>query len=545
MSKQKIKIESKVSRLIHFMDMIRNGQVKIPSFQRDFIWTNRQKIKLFESIKEEYPIGTILLWKPDAEFSVKDTLGPFTVAKRNTNFFYILDGFQRLSTLFGCLTNPSPEEFEIDKELLSQFAMQYDLEKEEFNIPRNRQVEITNLPVYKLLDTFGFLDFSDELRSTLDNKEDANKLIGRAKQLSSTLIDYQLPYIEIHGGDIKQAVNIFSRVNSTGTPISSDWMVSALTSNEATGFNLGEIIEDLLTNLKTYNFEDLKREIVLQCIQTAFGKLYIDEKIEDLIKRKDFAKRAKKTVESIEKAVKFLFEELLVLERKLLPYNNQLIYLSYFFNEVENPTEEQKEVLKKWFWVTTYATYFTIYALSKIRTSFDYFKDFVEGKRDNPIYNDRPDTRFQVAEFPTKNINLGSVRSTALILFLLNYSNDFKPVKAEEIEGFELQYLVSSGKIPENIIPLIKHVNHKKDMIKGKHKNIVSFIKSDYSDQNLPKQFTKLFIDKQTNNLEKASILNIRKAKIIAEEKEFVTTKLKLDYLTMGRWGLFKNVEFL
>lgn len=529
MNKEQIKIEPKVSRLIHFMDIIKKGQVKIPSFQRDFIWNNKQKIELFESIELEYPIGTILLWKPDKEFKIQDELGPFTIKKRGTNgFFYILDGFQRLSTLFGCLTNPDTNEFEVDEEKVDEFSMYYDLEKEEFNIPRSKPTEITNLPVYTLFDTFGFLDFSDKLRHELNNKEKANELIGRGKKLSSILIDYQLPYVEIYGGSVEQAVNIFSRVNSKGSPISSDWMVSALTTNEADGFNLGDIIEELLNNLKSYNFDDLKREIVLQCIQTSFGKLYIDEKIEDLIKRVDFAENARKTIENIEKAVKFLFEELLVLERKLLPYNNQLVYLSYFFNQVKNPTIQQKETLKKWFWTTTYSNYFTIYSLSKIRTSFEYFKAFVEGKRDNPTYNDKPNIPFVVSEFPKKNINFGSVRSTALVLFLLNYSNNFKSIKSEEIDGFEFQYLFSEGKIPENIVPLIKHSDNNKDIIKGKHRNLSHLFESE------PSLFhelhiTNLFINNNMVKRTKKEILNYRKSLILNEEIKFITN-LNLKY---------------
>lgn len=302
--------------------------------------------------------------------------------------------------------------------------------------------------------------------------------------------------------------------------MSPDWMVSALTTNEAEGFNLGDIIEELLNNLKTYNFDDIKREIILQCIQTSFGKLYIDHKIEDLIKRSDFSEKAQRTIESIEKAVKFLFEELLVLERKLLPYNNQLVYLSYFFNEIENPTDKQKETLKKWFWVTTYSSYFTIYSLSKIRTSFECFKDFVEGEKDNPVYNDKPNIPFIVSEFPNKNINLGSVRSTALVLFLLNYSNNFKPINNEDIDCYELQYLISRGKIPENIVPMLKHIDNEEDIIKGKHNNLSNLLKTaqlfqlPFSSKFNIKRF---FIDEEMIKLEEK-----RKKLIIDAEKQYI-----------------------
>ena len=53
-----------------------------------------------------------------------------------------------------------------------------------------------------------------------------------------------------------------------------------------------------------------------------------------------------KTVESIKKSVQFLFEELEVIDRKLLPYNNQLTFLTYFFNNIQEPNEIQKRKLK-------------------------------------------------------------------------------------------------------------------------------------------------------------------------------------------------------
>lgn len=537
MSKQ-IKIEPKVSRLIHFMDMIRKGQVKIPSFQRDFVWSNKQKIELFESIELEYPIGSILLWKPEQRFKINHELGPFIIEKISPNgFFYILDGFQRLSTLFGCLTNPNLKEFKTINDKLNDFRMYYDLDKQEFNIPRSRFTHDSNLPIHTLFDTFGFLDYSDELRNKLNNKEKANKFIARGKKLSSILIDYQLPYVEIHGGTIEQAVNIFSRINSKGLPISPDWMISALTTNEEEGFNLGDIIEELLNDLEAYNFHDLKREIILHCIQTSFGKLYIDSKIEDLIKqKKKFKEKVFQTVESVKKSVRFLFEELLVLERKLLPYNNQLVFLSYFFYKVDNPTSKQRKTLKEWFWKTTYASYFTIYPLSKIRISFEYFKEFVEGKRENPVYNDRPATNdrpeipFSATEFPTKNISFKSVRSTALVLFLLNYSNSFKPIDADKVKGLELQYLMSGGRIPENIIPLIKHIDNKLDVvqIKGKPKNLSSMLEHTLFYQ---KQNGKYFIDEHMSNLkrDKVKVLERRKFLIKNEERKFVS-QLEIEY---------------
>jgi uncharacterized protein with ParB-like and HNH nuclease domain len=42
---------------------IQKGLIKIPQFQRDFVWTKEKSAKLLDSIVKGYPIGTFILWK--------------------------------------------------------------------------------------------------------------------------------------------------------------------------------------------------------------------------------------------------------------------------------------------------------------------------------------------------------------------------------------------------------------------------------------------------------------------------------------------------
>lgn len=43
-------------------DQIRNGAIKIPQFQRDFVWTKAMSARLLDSVIKGYPIGTFILW---------------------------------------------------------------------------------------------------------------------------------------------------------------------------------------------------------------------------------------------------------------------------------------------------------------------------------------------------------------------------------------------------------------------------------------------------------------------------------------------------
>jgi hypothetical protein len=508
------------------MKQIEEGKIKIPTFQRDYIWKNNQKTELFESLSWEYPIGSILLWKPNTTFKNKTEIGPYTIDDSiSQDCFYILDGFQRLSTIFGCLTNPKKTKLICDEtKFKKEFSIYYDLEKEEFNVPRTTPSDITNIPIYVLIDTFEFLDYSDKLRKEINDNQKSTDLLEKARKLSSTLIDYSLPSIEIIGGEIGDAVEIFSRINSKGTVISSDWMVSALTTNETQGFNLGASIDKLLIELKQFNFDGIKRELILQCIQNSFGKIYFDFKIEELVKRSDFIEKADKTIDSIKKATQFLFEELSIIDRKLLPYNSQLIFITYFFNEVENPSAKQKEQLKNWFWVTTYSNYFTIYSLSKIRVAFDQFKKFIRQEVADPVYNDKPNIPFMVAEFP-KSVFLGSVRSSALVLFLLNHSNKFKKLNSETVENIKIPYLFHSDTSINGVIPVIEYTNEAEDKLPFVFNKPIdmSFL---FDDNNFSIFADSYFLNQKMKELyhnnKIEEILNIRVQLIKQAEKKFV-----------------------
>ncbi|MGK7962588.1 GmrSD restriction endonuclease domain-containing protein [Crocosphaera sp.] len=45
------------------VEAIKNGQIKIPQFQRDFVWTMQKSAGLIDSLIKGYPIGTFIFWR--------------------------------------------------------------------------------------------------------------------------------------------------------------------------------------------------------------------------------------------------------------------------------------------------------------------------------------------------------------------------------------------------------------------------------------------------------------------------------------------------
>lgn len=533
---KKLTIETKVRRLVNWMDSIRSGNVQVPKFQRDFVWDMNAIKDLFDSIKNGYPIGSILMWKPESEsFERSDEMGGFMLPEPDSpEYWFILDGFQRLSALFGCLNNPNLENSLKNKDLWEKkFNIYYDLSTEEFLVPRSKNmIQSYQVPLYKLIDTKAAFSFQASLLKSDISEEDVELYMERYSDLGAAIIDYEIPSININGGSVDEAVEIFSRVNSKGTDISPDWMISALTYNQDRDFRLGTLIDSLLIRLEQYNFHTISnpRDLILKCITHSFGKPYFDQSnnLVDLARRNNFIEVSKHSIESIEKAAKFLYEELLVLDGKQLPYIPQLIFIADFFKTLVNPTGKQIEDLKKWFWITTYSNYFTVYTISKQREAYNQFRSYLKGDNSEILYNDKPSIPFKTAEFP-KKINAGSVRSNALILFMLK-TQIKHPLHFEDIDGMTLSYLFKDVKnegnvfFPESVVPRLKQNGVKV----SKFIDFSALENSELESLFLTRSMEPA-LDAEATEEDKMNVLDKRKKMIIAAEKNFVES-LGIEY---------------
>jgi hypothetical protein len=432
------------------LEDIAKGVYKIPKFQREFVWKSSQMIELFDSILKGYPIGSLLFWKTEG-YKTKNEIGPYIIEQKSNEIRYVLDGFQRISTLFGVLINPKNVD-KVNSSELNNFSIFFDIKDNSFNFIRSRKnADIFSIPLYKIYDNREMFNYIRELDKEDISESDKSNYFEMVRNLHDILHKYKLPYVEIRGGDIKSAVEIFSRVNSRGTEISEDFMLSALSYNIETGFLLSDSITEFLNSLNHYNFEELKRDTVLNCISNGInGKIYFDVKIEDLVHNPNLELLVNSTYVYIVKAVEFLYKKLFIIDSRLLPYPSQLIFIVEYFKIHNNITNEQAEALKKWFWTTTYSNYFTVYSLSQQRSAFKIFCEFANGKHPDGIYRVNIDVSFATAKYPDK-LNFTGVRPKALQLFYLNSVAGDEEI--QDREGVK-EIFISSKKdrTPANII---------------------------------------------------------------------------------------------
>lgn len=441
-----LQINTRVRRLFQYLDDFEKGRIQVPPFQRDFVWDNQKKLDLLDSLKKGFPIGSVLFWQADEEnlFLEEDVqkIGSYSLPRNGNDFYFILDGYQRLSTLFGCFIDHNRTSLSRDEiDWKKNFDIVYNLQEDrfEFNRRTTSEIQIFQIPLYHFIDGEKFYDFQTDLVHSNVDENKKKDYIRLYKSFGAKISGYDIPSIDLVGGNIKEAVEIFSRLNSRGERITDDWKVSALSFSPERKFRFGSEIDHLFDRLIRYDFFNSngerkhKRDLILKCVVNSFGKVYFDvsnvsNELEELAQRRDFIDISMAAFVSIEKAVKFLYEELMVLSSNLLPYNSHLIFVTEFFNRLPDPSRSQLDKLKKWFWQTTYANYFTVYNLAKQRLAYYRFVDFLGNEEIDPFYIDKR-KKFETVEFP-KKISMKSVRAKALALFMLNYS-----VKYLEILG--------------------------------------------------------------------------------------------------------------
>jgi uncharacterized protein with ParB-like and HNH nuclease domain len=518
----KISVKPDTIYLEDLLDDVANANYKIPIFQRDFVWKSSQMIDLFDSILKGYPIGSLLFWQVKG-YKTKDQIGPYIIKKQkedSEDTKYVLDGFQRISTLFGVLMNP--KDYERNDAELKNFLIYFDIKDNSFSYIRNkRNKNIFSIPLYEIYGNRELFYILRELDKEDITESEKNEYIDNARKLHNILHKYRLPYVEIRGGDIKSAGEIFSRVNSKGTEISEDFMLSARSYNVETGFLLSDSITEFLNELNIYNFEDLKRNTILNCISNARGEIYFDVTIEDLLNQKmvpDLESFTKNAYTHIEKAVNFLYKKLFVIDVRLLPYPSQLIFISEYFRLNQNPTIEQYQALKNWFWITTYSNYFTIYSLSQQRIAYKDFCSFAEGNHVDGIYKVNSDVPFNTAKYPDK-LNFSGVRPKALQLFYLKSVNE-NVGEIQDREGLKEFFISTSSKKDRNPANILLRLSSEfeKD---GEKKQINNFIEN-YSPEVLTLHFiTQEMVDLyRQGNVDK--FISEREIYLKSKEREFV-----------------------
>jgi len=368
----------------HLFAAIDTGRIKIPRFQRDFVWSREQTAALLDSLIKGYPIGTFIYWKTKEELRQVRDIGNIRLPDVPEGEFvlYVLDGQQRITSLYavrkGLRINKEGKEIDYRDICID---LDLDPDEDERVVMVEPDDAAPTISVYKLLNGT-LVEFLDEF-----SRDQLGKIDGYQRRLKN----YDFSTIEISEYPIDVACEVFTRINTGGTELTLFEIMVAKTFDKESGFDLAHEYDWLVENdgsekdLQDAGFETISASTVLQCVAAH---------IAGRLRRKDILRLDKQAFidawptvkDGIFTAVDYLRTHLRVPVSHVLPYNALLVPLTYFFvrNNGQMPTAEQNRLLVQYFWWASLTNRFSSGVEGKIAQDLERMDLILQG--DAPSY---------------------------------------------------------------------------------------------------------------------------------------------------------------
>ena len=348
MTRESHEARAPVPRAVSIAELIRMvsaGEIKLPMFQRGFVWTQDKVKNLLDSIYSGYPIGMLLFWQTFEPLPEENDLGDFQLPRtpemQPKN--YVLDGQQRLVTRYGSL--------KLRIEASEHFPVYFDLRDRKFTHEGGPDIP-HRLPLWVFSDIAALLEMLEKLRQI----EDGHQLVAEAQELIARLQGYQIPVLELRENAMAKIAPIFERINSTATRLTLfDFMVAALWTPL---FNLKAQVAQIREALQPKGFEDIQEESIVRALATiVLGSTSREAMLTGLRarEREALALDVVSTRDALERAVDFLTSDVGVISDDLLPYERQIVLMAYIFHHRRHPSAPESRVLRQWFWRTSFS----------------------------------------------------------------------------------------------------------------------------------------------------------------------------------------------
>ncbi|MXW39372.1 MAG: DUF262 domain-containing protein [Acidobacteria bacterium] len=201
------------------LDHIDSGHMALPEFQRGYVWNRDQVRGLFSSLYRRHPVGGLLVWA--TEGAAKTQRGDAPVAQGIIKL--LLDGQQRMTSLYGVVRGKPPEFFDGNERTFSGLRFHIADETFAFYQPVKMRDDPLWIDVTSLMRD-GYSGLGETITKLQENPESSAQLGEFSSRLTRLLgiQDVDLHVDEVTGSDktVDVVVDIFNRVNSGGTKLS-------------------------------------------------------------------------------------------------------------------------------------------------------------------------------------------------------------------------------------------------------------------------------------------------------------------------------------
>ena len=394
---------------------IDEGRIKIPQFQRDFVWTKAQTAALIDSILKGFPIGTFILWKTNDRLRHMRNIGNIKVKEPRSGdpVQYVLDGQQRITSLYavrkGVRITRDGKQIDYRDIAIDLTIDPSDEDEVVFEQAPNGHEYIS---VFRLLNA--------TLKELFDDHGD--QYLDRISEYKTSLEGYDFSTIVIDEYPIDVACEVFTRINTGGKELTLFEIMVAKTFDQERDFDLAKYYDELVStdgddkDLESADYDGLPAETILQCVAAnASGSINRRDILK--IDRDLFIDSWEPTIKGLFAAIDYLRTHLRISVSRILPYNALLIPFSWFFVQKDGHdiSTDQHALLRQYFYWASLSYRFQSAVATKVADDLRKMKKILKGRK--PRY-DTQELKIEVDDLEWQPFSVGDAFCKAIICLL-------------------------------------------------------------------------------------------------------------------------------
>lgn len=322
--------------------LVKSGRLRVPQFQRSFRWEKQDVLNLVDSVLRGYPIGSLLLWKREAE-AEHLRIGALDIeAGSLPDALWVVDGQQRITSLVNAVDPEGAHD--------SRFSLGYSLEEGKVAPLRDPGASLI-IPLPDLFDLGRALAW---LRDNPDGTEYASHI----QEITGRLADVSVPATIMEDADEAVLREVFDRINNRGKKLNAAEIFDAIHGGPSQGLTTAGIAAHI--DERTH-FGALPDKVVVQALLVRrHTDITRDVHGEFSSRRRtvsDFPDESQE--EAYLETERALIAATLFLQRcgvphmTFLPFRFQLLVLARFFAFFPHAHDRNLELLRRWFWRTS------------------------------------------------------------------------------------------------------------------------------------------------------------------------------------------------
>ena len=411
---------------------VEKGKIKIPTFQRSFVWSPKDIKLLLSSIYHKYPIGSFIFWVTNKQLDHhREICGRKLKKSDSSEIKYVIDGQQRITSLYAAIKYGKIEDnihiyyFDIEKNDFDYKRVNFiynleetneknqEREKEIIEIEHKKLEEHNCIPLRKI-----FVEgpiyrkyvrtFPEEVQEKVDG-------------LYTKFLEYPFSIIQLENEkDFKKIADIFDRINNTGKKLS---VVSFMIAKAwAYKFDLRAKLNQLRKEIS--DFGEIREIIILQIAATILNnKKCKTNEIKDKLDIKELEENWENIKSSLMKSLDYLKQKFNIIKVNYLPFEAILVGLSYLNYNKTNLTKYDEQI-KEWFWKACLSNRYDSAVEGKIEKDCEKFDLMLSNK--SVDFNYEIAWQDMVSKIISQKYSLRNAFSiTVLALFANQYPRDF------------------------------------------------------------------------------------------------------------------------